>query len=247
MGLKDLIIDVDKQSEELIEEIVRGFVGYDVANGTVHLFNTGSLGVRGKILLFLSALRGWSFVDKAKAFETDATPSTIEGQTRLPGGSVRSALHALVGEGLLVKNGSRYGVPPAALAQIKAEIRRADPMKLVDEGHAAVRAEGKRAAVSPTQNAARKDTRKEAVRASSKRSPGASVAVQLSRLLDQGWFNNGKSIAEFRQKISDDYAINVPQTSLPRYFIDAVRAARMCRERADRGGSSVWVYKPCPK
>ena len=123
MPLKDLTVKGTVLLEKQVEEIVADYVRYDPeAKEIILLPASNSLKDKAKVLLFLVALQGWPFVTK-EPVPTDATPAGIEHALHIPGGTLRPILKKLKDSHLVLVKGRSYRINPAALEQIKGEIR----------------------------------------------------------------------------------------------------------------------------
>jgi len=229
--LKDLIIDVSKASEDAIEGVVTGYVMYDPKAHIVHLLPDAThLGLRAKVLLFLTAILGWTFVTE-EVIPTSATPSEIERQIGIPGGSIRPTLRSLRDEKMIVQDSDgRYRLPTHSLTKVRGYIRKEDPAKLLDTP---VEAEKD----GPTKDDSTRTSRK-----SRKQGPGSDIAGAIDELIGGGWFDQDKTLGEFREEL-EVRGISRPSTHLSPALVRAVRSKKLQRSRIGRDGSMVYAYK----
>jgi hypothetical protein len=72
------------------------------------------------------------------------------------------------------------------------------------------------------------------------------IAATFERWIDEGYFDEPRTLADVQKRFHKE-AIMVPQTSLPGYFLGAVRKGRLNRDEVDVGGKTVWAYKTSKK
>lgn len=136
MPLKDLTIKGTVLREKQIEELVSDYVRYDPETKEIILLPAAnSLKNNAKILLYLVALQGWSFVTKDPV-PTDATPANIEHALHIPGGTLRPALKGLKESHMILAKGRSYSIHPAALPHIKDVVlpKRGGPKEIRKKG-----------------------------------------------------------------------------------------------------------------
>ena len=122
MALKDLAASRSSVNEETIEEIIGDFVRYDVDDDLIVLTpGASSLSIRSKILIFLSANEGWTYVQEGKQI-TGIPPKKMEDPLGIKGGSLRPKLVELAKDNLIKKDEKGYRVVAANLAKIRQEI-----------------------------------------------------------------------------------------------------------------------------
>jgi len=251
MALKDLIAEQGALDEPTIEKIVTPYVRYDVNAKKISFLPTfARLSNRAKILVYLVALQGWKYVTD-EAIAADARPVDIQEMTGIPGGSLRPVLRDLSESHVLAEQDSRYSVRSVVLATIEAEI-------------------GQDATQSNTGTAARKPIRR---RARSKADSGevdstnatgqpasessgkrprkitgktSNIAATFDRWITEGYFDVPRTLADVQARFRKE-AIMVPQTSLPGYFLGAVRKGRLKRDEVEVGGKTVWAYTTVKK
>jgi hypothetical protein len=230
MALKDLVASKASLAEGAIEEIVGDFARFDPDHRVI-IFTPEAheLSRKAKVLIYLVALQGWPFV-LDEPVPVDAKPGEIEEHTGIPGGTLRPMLKELKDRNVIIERGGRYSVRAAALRAIKEEI---------DGLSSSSRSRRSRLA-SAQEAALEKGTKAKAKRARGS-SDTSNLQEQFNALIDGGFFDNPKSLAEL-QKQFHKQAIIVPQTSIPPYLLGAVRSGRLERDKADLNGKRVWVY-----
>jgi hypothetical protein len=72
-------------------------------------------------------------------------------------------------------------------------------------------------------------------------SAGGSIGERFQAWIDEGYFDNAKTISEVRARFHRE-AIIVPLTSLPPYLLRAVRSGQLERDKQDVNGKTVWCY-----
>jgi hypothetical protein len=122
MALKDLAASRSSVNEDVIEEIVKDFVRYDVDDQSIVLTPEASkLTVRQKILTYLTANEGWCYVNDG--IETPSvSPKALEEPLGAPGGTVRGKLAELAKDNLIKKDGRGYRIRTANLTRIRKEV-----------------------------------------------------------------------------------------------------------------------------
>ena len=69
----------------------------------------------------------------------------------------------------------------------------------------------------------------------------SNIAATFERWIDVGYFNEPRTLTDVQKRFRKE-AIMVPQTSLPGYFLGAVRNGRLNREERNTGSKTVWAY-----
>ena len=128
MALKDLLIDVDQIEEKAIEGLVGVFVRYDPEKKIVIFLpdETVKLSTAQKIVIFLTALRGWRFLRKDSSSKLEiASPKDIAlaiGENR---STVRNHIQQLSKKGLIYKTrNGRYKVASYAIPKIQSYLKK---------------------------------------------------------------------------------------------------------------------------
>lgn len=235
MALKDLITQRAVVAEQQIEEIVADYVGYDVNEKVVvHRPAFAKLSNKRKILVHFVALQGWQHLTEDEV-RTNASPADLEDALHIAGGTLRPILKDLKDRHLINASGRKYSVSPAALENIKAEIK----------------GPGDREAGETTPRPRIKRTRR-IVGAKADRQAGAKKPGKKARAGDRvakfdawikdGFFDEPKTLNEVRARFHKKGDI-VPRTSLPGYLLAALRDDRLEREKKNIGGKNVWVYE----
>ncbi|MCK9360806.1 hypothetical protein M0Q28_01075 [Patescibacteria group bacterium] len=120
MALRDLVSRSDELDEAAIEEVVKDFVRYDPEKRQI-LFvpESGRLSHRQKILVYLTAFRGWRYLLPPEEAPFESSPAEIEAETHIVGGSLRPTLRTMMEEGWLTNNEGRYSIPAYNIPRVK--------------------------------------------------------------------------------------------------------------------------------
>jgi hypothetical protein len=238
MALRDLIADKSSFDEAAIERVVTPYLRYDTeAQEFTFLSPFAGLSNKAKILVYLVGLQGWRFVSD-EPVASDARPADIEAATGIPGGSVRPVLRELCDNHVLVERGGSYSVRATSLPTVEAEVAGAAVRPVQPS-----RRKGNR----PKQRAKEAATEEEfgadagIARVGPKRGRKTGVGPTFDKWIDEGYFDEPKTLAEVQNRFRKE-AIIVPQTSLPGYFLGAVRNKRLKREEITVGNKTVWAY-----
>lgn len=252
MALKDLIAEKAALDEAAIERIVTPYVRYDVETQQV-TFTPAFAGLsnRAKILVYLIALQGWRFVaDNAPA--ADARPADVEDATGIPGGSLRPTLRLLCENHIVSDKDGRYSARAASFPAIEAELsgsnnapilRRARPVsRAARTSHAEAEITAEVEEVPPLDggdSGTNEGLTEKAPRKISGKS--GNLAATFDRWIGDGYFDQPRTLAEVLKRFRKE-AIMVPRTSLPGYFLSAVRNGRLTRDEIQANGKTVWAY-----
>lgn len=247
MALKDHLVDSTKLSEEQIETVIAGRIKFDPTRKTVVLLPTArQLSTRSRILIYLTALKGWRFVLPKESPEDNASPKDISRAIGALGETVRPILSSLVSSGILHKEGTSYSVPSHTLPEIGDEIETGSsssskPESLNKRPVKRGRVTSKRN--KPTKNSPTRKTTRPAAGTKSARgnSSKPSPATSFKGLLDSGWFKTGRTTKELKEKLHEMTVI-IPLSQLPRMLIDAYRQGKLDRKKETVNGKNVWVY-----
>lgn len=252
MALKDLIAEKGALDEAAIERVVTPFVRYDVEAKELSLLHAfASLSNKAKILVYLVALQGWRFVTDDDV-AADARPADIELATGIPGGSLRPVLRALCDGHVIVERDSRYSVRSTSIPLIEAEVSGQDRIALSPRQKPVRSSKQKKGAEGAT------DAEEDAVpgeegltsRARPKQSKiqgkTGNVAATFDRWIKEGYFDQPRTLAEVQSRFRKE-AVLVPQSSLPGYFLSAVRGGRLERDEVAQGSKTVWAYTTANK
>lgn len=123
--LDSLVVNGDDLDRQLLADLVAPFAALHLLKGvmTIRYTQSGdSLSAREKVLVFLLSKKALALKDPTgKATET-ASPTEIEKETGIAGGTLRPALRKLADDNLLVQDskGGAYSVPNFALNRIKS-------------------------------------------------------------------------------------------------------------------------------
>jgi hypothetical protein len=253
MALKDLIADKRALDEAAIERIVGPYVRYDVdAKEATFTQAFAGLSIKAKILVYLVALQGWKFVTD-DPIAADARPADIATATGIPGGSLRPTLRGLCENHILSERDSVYSVRGTSLPVIEAELKGSDDgvgiRRVRPSPRRATRMAGDVTDAAGDEEGDQVET--EGISDGAKRERKVSgktgnIAATFERWIDEGYFDEPRTLADVQKRFRKE-AIMVPQTSLPGYFLSAVRKGRLSRDETDVGGKSVWAYKTTRK
>lgn len=256
MALKDLVAEKDALDEAAIERIISAFVRYDVGAKAITFTPTFTgISIKAKILVYLVALRGWKFVLDEVA-PNDARPSDIEAATGIPGGSLRPALSSLRDSHLIAEKDSRYSVRGTSFPIIEKELTGEGEHIAARHSRPTVRKparNGRRANVSKSDanldepdNGAKKTLEATEEIVATKRprkivGKTGNLAATFDRWITEGYFDEPRTLSEVQGRFRKE-AILVQQTSLPGYFLGAVRSGRLTRDEVNANGKTVWAY-----
>lgn len=248
MALKDLIADKNALDEAAIERIVGSYVRYDIEGKEITFMPAfAGLSNRTKILVYLVALQGWKFVSD-DPIPSDARPADIEVTTGIPGGSLRPTLRGLCESHVLSERDSRYSVRGTSLQAIEAELNAGRDDDVVRQVRSSPRRRSRTArAVKDTVGDGQQadiDDEGEDSRTKRTRRVGAktgNIAATFDRWIDEGYFDKPRTLSDVQQRFRKE-AMMIPQTSLPGYFLAAVRKGRLKRDEMEVGSRTVWGY-----
>jgi hypothetical protein len=233
--------------EMAIERIVTPYVRYDIDDKEITFLSAFSaLSIKAKVLVYLVALQGWKFVTEG-AMESDARPADIESATGIPGGSLRPALRTLCENHVIAEKDSRYSVKGTSLPAIEAELVGGDATVIRRGSARAPKVRQKDREVSidvAVQDASSDVADVEKVGARTGRKVAGktgNVAATFERWIAEGYFDEPRTLAEVQKRFRKE-AIMVPQTSLPGYFLSAVRKGKLTRDETLTNGKTVWAY-----
>lgn len=72
-------------------------------------------------------------------------------------------------------------------------------------------------------------------------SKAGNVAATFERWIGEGFFDEPRTVLDVLKRFRKE-AIMVPRTSLPAYFLAAVRKGRLKRDEVQANGRTVWAY-----
>ena len=184
------------------------------------------------------ALQGWPYVTD-HVIPTAAKPSVIEGELGIPGGSLRPLLKDLKDRHLLSYKDGSYSVRASSFDAISREIRgshrevrepSAPTLKRSDADLERTSSE-----VGPPGIAAKRKRRSDS-------GHSREIGQRFRQWVDEGFFDDGRTLGEVQARFHDQ-AIIIPQTSIPKYLLAAVRDQRLTRSKEDINGKERWVYR----
>lgn len=253
MALKDLVAEKGAVDEAAIERIVKPYVRYDIDAKEIHFAPAfAGLSHKAKILVYLVALQGWRFVVD-ETMPTAARPADIEAAIGIPGGSLRPILRGLIENYRVAERDRRYSVRGASFPSIEEELNGSEERVLVQRQRPTKRRPGKNANadrtiqeddestgdISTAENeAAANGGGKKSRKVGSKT---GNVAATFERWINEGYFDELRTLSDVQKRFRKE-AVIVPQTSLPTYFLSAVRKGRLTRDEVETNGKTVWGY-----
>ena len=234
MALKDLIASKASLAEDVIEEIVSEFVRFDPDHkAVVFTPKAHGLSTKARVLIYLVALQGWSFVvdDPVPA---DAKPSEITEHTGIAGGTLRPVLKELKDRHIIVQRGGRYSVRSVALQAIKSELGGSAINSTKPNRKSKLRADhdGESESEPPSEATGKRGRRSSGIN---------KLGEEFDALINGGFFNKQKTLADVQQHFHKR-AMIVPQTSMPPYLLKAVRSGQLERDKIEVNGRAVWAY-----
>jgi hypothetical protein len=147
-------------------------------------------------------------------------------------------LRELCDNHVLAERGGSYSVRATSLPAVEAEVAGA-AVRPVQPSRRKGNRSKQRAKEAATEEEVETDTG--TARVSPKRARKTGVGATFDKWIDDGYFNEPKTLAEVQNRFRKE-AIIVPQTSLPGYFLGAVRNKRLKREEMTVGNKTVWAY-----
>jgi hypothetical protein len=238
MALKDLVAAKSALDEAAIEELVQDYVRYDPGEREiVFLPEFSTLSSKQKILVYLVALQGWSFVVE-EAVETETKPANLEEKLGIPGGSLRPMLKDLKDRHLVMSKGAGYSLRASSLAAVKKEMsvgsggvpaavrRRRSSGNTRAGGNPVETGE----AITPNEPPKKK-----------KSSSGTDVKGKFASWIAGGFFKKPRTLAEVQKQFHQE-AVIIPRTSIPKYLLGAIRDGSLVRSKQAVDGKTVWVY-----
>jgi len=218
MSLQDLVTDNKKISENLLENLLKGYVELVKDGKKVILTKKGmSLPRKTRVLLLLAGGKAWTFLDKK---EWSIAPSDMEGVLSIPGGSLRPILKIQADNFLIKRSKGKYQIRPKGLFQLEDMFQDKDKNS------------GKEI----------KQTRKIGAKLSGKSKGGSSKAEIISEMMLDGFFDSPKDLKEIQIE-SRRRATTIKMTSLPPYLLPLVRKKKLFREYKKKDKKKVWVYR----
>lgn len=229
MALSNHTIDSTKVAEEQVEAIIDGKIKYDPINcSLVFLPATRDLSNDKKILVYLTALRGWPFLLKINTPAEDASPLEITRVTGIPGGSARPLLRALADRKIIDVKKGRYQLPSHNLAVVASLLSGQSKSLVRPDGHVLI-----------SQINHKKGGKQREKHNSKNNKPTLSESFNV--LLERKWFSGGKTIMQLKEKL-DEMTIFPPLSQLPFHLLKACRGNELSRTKETRGKKNIWVY-----
>lgn len=232
MALKDLVVDSGAVTEKAIEEIVSGYVKYEVdPQGIVFTPAGNALGNAEKVIVYFAAVVGWKYVVDEPPF-VSTKPADLEDAIGIGGGTLRPVLKKLKDNHILVVADRHYSIRASNLA---AAARIVNGVNQLPASHS--KSKGKKSGnPSGAADAAAR------VGVKSKKKAGVPIKASLEALLDEGFFGEFRTLGQIVERFHE-LAINAKVTSLSGPVADMVRDKKLERKRADEKGNKVWAYR----
>lgn len=239
MALKDLVAQKSALAEEAIEAIIKEYVRYDPEERDIAFTpEFAALGNKGKVLVYLVAVQGWSFVvDEPVTVETK--PADLDEKLGIPGGSLRPLLKDLKDRHLVISKGAGYSVRASSLAAIQRELeqrpgaptptRRRKPTKRP------------KAAVAD-EVSAREESQAPDAKSDRRRKSGSDLGETFRGWITDGYFDTPKTLSAVQARFHEE-AILIPRTSIPKYLLTGVRNKLLFRVKQEVNGKQLWVYQ----
>ncbi|KAB2874193.1 MAG: hypothetical protein F9K38_15910 [Pseudorhodoplanes sp.] len=236
MALKDLVAQKSALTEGAIEGIVRDYVRYDAEQREIGFTpKFAELSNKAKILVYLVALQGWPYIVKESA-PSDPKPADIGDELGIPGGTLRPLLKDLKERHLIATKAGRYLVRSSSFDAIQKEIA-----GLGNDGGIASKAKSSRRSKKTKTN----QQKVGAISKSSKKvATGGSkeITLKFNKWVETGFFAKGKTLGDVQARFHQE-AIIIPQSSIPKYLLRAVRDGRLSRDMQEVNGKRRWVYR----
>jgi hypothetical protein len=236
MALKDLLAQKATLTEEAIEKIVAGYVGYDLEEKEVTFTPAfANLVPKARVLMYLVALQGWRFVSDEE-IAADAKPAKIEAHLGIAGGTLRPILKGLKDRHLVQVRSGNYFVRPSSFDAIGREI-------IGDRGPSSQASPRTRRARLVGAESLDGDPGALGKPARAKKTSGRAkeAGARLDQWIVLGFFDQPRTLAEVQARFHQD-AIIIPQTSIPSYLLRAVRAGRLQRRKESVNNKERWIY-----
>lgn len=242
MALKDLVAQSSALAEDAIESIIKDYVRYDPEVREIAftpLF--AALGNKAKVLVYLVALQGWTFVADEPVV-TPTKPGDLGDKLGIPGGTLRPLLKDLKDRHLVTSKGAEYSVRAAALSAIERELDSGSTTRSAGVSRRKSRknsqtkvAQTPKTQKNPREAQAEKTDKK-------KRRGGGGIKETFDGWIADGFFAEGRTLADVQARFHEE-AIIIPRTSIPGYLLGAVRGKTLSRSKQGVNGKTVWVYQ----
>lgn len=127
--LDDLFVDKAKLDRALLARLIQPYIrlyGNTDKAGVTTTPNWRELNIAQKIMTYLLGRKALRLKGLLSEEEEKCSPSEIEEQTGIKGGSIRPNLSKLLDERLLQQEAGKYWVPDYALTEIQGLLRKDD-------------------------------------------------------------------------------------------------------------------------
>lgn len=241
MALKDLVAQSSAMAEEAIEKIVKDYVRYDPEAGEIAFTpDFAVLGNKSKVLVYLVALHGWTFVTEDQ-IATPTKPGDIGQKLGIPGGTLRPLLKELKDRHLISATAAGYIVRSASFPAVERELEGGTGHSVSQPRRSRVASRKGRA--TEKRSARRNSDDDHATKSDKKKRRSTGIKDTFDRWVQDGFFAaDGKTLADVQSRFHEE-AIIIPKSSIPKYLLGAVRSNSLSRRKQNLSGKTVWVYK----
>ncbi len=232
MALKDLIVDSGKVTEAALEEIISGYVKYELNPCAIVFTPEGSaLGNMEKVIVYCASILGWRYaVDDPPSVSTK--PADLEDILGIPGGTLRPLLKRLKDNHILAVSEGHYSIRPSNLAAAGRIVSGKKNLATFPSKSKVVKA-------------AKSNVRSDAVlsgNTKSKKKAGMPIKASLESLLGEGFFSEFRTLAQILERLHE-LAVNAKITSLSGPAADLVRHKKLERKKVKENGKQIWAYR----
>jgi DNA-binding MarR family transcriptional regulator len=215
MGLKDLIVEHKRVSEELLENILKGRAQLIKEGREVILKNEGNIfPERVRVLLYLCGKKAWEYLtaeELAVSIEELAKNLGIKGNTLRP---ILKGLNDAYYVERTVRG--RYRILPKGIGELEKIIKQ----ETLKEGRI-------------LETKVKKDGK------STRRNP---ISAYINKFYNEGYFKKPKKMTDLMSELRKQ-GLAVKLVHLPPYLLRLVRTGRLNREQIIEGKRKIWVYK----
>ncbi len=219
MALKDLVINNQQISTEIVEKILKDRVDLIQEERMVHL-NKKSVNLpnRQKVLLFLAGGKAWELIDGEI---WNCTPGSMEQLLGIPGNTLRPILKEFADNFFIKSEKGKYQILYKGIYELETMLEKKEDLG--------------------SDNISKKNIKKDK-KSIRKTASGPSKSQAMQELIDEGFFSNPRELTEILIELGRR-GISTKLTSLPSYILPLVRKKVLTREHKIKGKGKVWVYK----
>lgn len=217
MALKDLIVSNQKITEDLLENVLRGYVEL-IQDGKKVLLTKKALflSARAKVLLFLAGGNAWTLIDGVQWL---VSPSEMEDDLGIGGNTLRPTLKNLSDNYLVKSEDGKYKILPKGIYELERSLK---------DGTALVQKSG-------NSNQTTRDSKSKQPRSPSK----SEILLEMRK---DGFFDSPKELQEIHAELGRR-AATTKITSIPSLILPMIRKKELSREYKQKTEGKVWVYK----